>query len=822
MTDSALATRANELRLKKRAAELRAKRDALPVSPEAGSLAGSVLEEPVLDEGRVDPVMGLESVIPGAAFGAGTLAAVKGAPLVGRAAQEAGKRLLTKGGTPTTQALLKTAGETIGGAVGFQTGKQAILQPAQEAGLIEDVPFAEDLDNALEEIKFDLITPVLLRGGFKLAKGTFKAVGGALEGVAQHVDNILDENEALGRALTSNPKEFLRTSQDSIVEVGKRVRDILSKVKPNERGRVFGPMFEKVEKSLAPRARRINRIIDVGAKRLQEQGKDVRVRFDELLDASGLTERVNAFVPKARTEAIESVLQKESDNIAKHILSPEDFTTYKQAVAEWGRYEKKLGRLNLFRGTRAELDQLTSKELAKGSAAFNKMELARRQIENFEFGIDDLVKFKREYGKLGRYGAIAGKDAPEEVTKSEVYRDLEETFRNKIKDFMTEASNESGDLITAFENANSQFAALRRIKPLLDARQAEEVLGSGEILGGGASVAGRPGGGLLARFSDVLSISPQQQLAIAKGESALGAAAIPGAAVRVAGEVPSGVAGVLGRIEPAISAGGGAPATEFITSPFGQQLGAESLNVAGDVAGSLIGEAEAQMPEANILPPPVITVPQAGAPAPAAMPDIPSLGLGVPSAVQAPLDAGLPMEAGMAPQRPTLPGADVPLLPRDSDEFFELPTEQFGELLFDEQTKQDIELAQNSSKAIKERLLGDIMDRHKFSFAPVENDNLKGFPIVNNKIISSDTERDIAQRHEYAEGLRNRTRDGEFNEHQLSLMLNALNKDGTVLELTKVPNTDIKAPKETIPKNETRKVSTGPGKGTQVATSYAF
>jgi hypothetical protein len=403
----------------------------------------------------------------------------------------------------------------LGTTFGFNVGDQVVTQAAQNLGLTEDLPLEEDLDRLATNVTIDLALPVVVKPVSKISGGLFKALGNVSKSLGHGIDNMLDQERALARAFADSFPQYAKEhGGDTIVEVMRNLKTLVLDVAPDKRGEIFGPIFTKIKQQIPMQGEFIDMVGRLGIKRLKDAGKKSTKTFGEIFDLGKFQERLEDFVPGVEKNALNRVFGKESDSIAAQILDEADLRKYHAARRTFAQYEKKLGQFDLFRGTRAELAKLSDKELAKGSAAWVELEMVRQKIANTPLTYEQLVKFKRIFGKNAKYDKVVREAT--EITTAQIYRDLETAFRRSIGELMDSAGS---DVARVYKNANTRFGALAEALPLADHRQFKEVNPTGFFPGNSSLVAEQ--GNIRGRFVDRLAPGPATNLSIARGDSSL-------------------------------------------------------------------------------------------------------------------------------------------------------------------------------------------------------------------------------------------------------------------------------------------------------------
>lgn len=385
----------------------------------------------------------------------------------------------------------------LGGAVGGELGSGVVRESGEMLGLRDPQSIDEDLQQVSQGLVLGVALPPVTKGLLKAGIATSRVAGGALNAFAKRIDNIMDSEKALAHAFTDNPEDFVAEyGETSTADMINKLRNFILSTPKSEQGEIFNPIFQRTREEMKIVGPAIDSIIQTAKQRFQAAGRATGVQFGQLFPVEQFDDIARQFPDAKSRKAFDKLIEDESDVFAQQVLDPTTYKEYQVAKGVLKKYEKQVGAFNLFRGTRAQLDEIPEVAQAQGNAAWLKLDSVRNKLAQTTMPIEDVVALKRRYGKLAQYDSNVD---PKTSTSIALYRALEGRLREGIGEFVALAGD---DTSRAFDNLNSRFNALAKIRHLTFSRAAEESFGSRSLAPG---------------LSDMLTVSPEESLAIAGG-----------------------------------------------------------------------------------------------------------------------------------------------------------------------------------------------------------------------------------------------------------------------------------------------------------------
>jgi len=469
-------------------------------------------------------------------FGSSTLDFIGEAVKPGGVADVASKTVLK--GALGTAAVAATGGlalgpiaATVAGAGAFAGADFATDQALQAAGVEKDTALGDDILESLGLFAVDVGTVGVAKVASKVVKPLAGIIGVPLEAIGNKIDDILDTRLALGRAVTNKVDEFNTfINMEEVSNAVGKIRDVILKKTPDARGKVFGKIEKRVSAALRMYGRGIDKTIELGEKQLTAQGKGGTSLTGFFEDVA---EGASKLISGKDQKAIAGVFRTESDAIAGRLLDAGDLTAYTRALKQLDNIETIRGGASLFRNNPGNFN-LTAGQIAQGREAFTVLEVLKAKLARpGALSLRQFRELKSRFGQLGKWDKVIVGASPEALQEAGIYRGLEEAARGRIGAVIREAGPEFGE---RFANLNTLFGATKRIQPLVAERAAFERLSGVDLPLGISFFARNLTPGIRGTVGAGGLVSPQSQLAITKGTSALLPLGKLSAPLRIAGK----------------------------------------------------------------------------------------------------------------------------------------------------------------------------------------------------------------------------------------------------------------------------------------------
>lgn len=582
-----------------------------------------------------------------------------------------------------------------------------VNQVKQQLGVTPDTPLADDVERAYAATVKGLGGFALAAGGSKVLAGAARNTGRVLGNVTSKFETFLDKDVQRARALTENPR-YSKTRQGvPLTEALKEddVRPLFEVDAPEDGGSKFVKIAENVAKAKEETGQQIDALLD-------QIGKGQKVKLKDL-DFSDVQKQAGGATEVTARPARE-VFLREFNEFAEKALTPEELRKWNTAQQIRERYTAPQSAL-----------KMPSKKSAAMRAEYDNAgevidRLGNKILSKTEFTVKELREFKSKYDKQGGYASLA---EPEQATRAEVYRDLGHVFRKKLGEVigldadgnpLPDLPPDKLQLATDYKAANKRFQTLSDSEPLLQSRIRE------------ASIEGPAFS--TAEFKDRSGSIPKAITGTALPERASPQARLDRADTRFHSQVnyPFLETAARGMRMGTSALEGVAKAGEAMSGQFVRQPGNISTNPLvlppqGVGASSALGTLHVPAPA---------PLPEPAAPFESeAKPPNPSS----PGIFQSALSALGPQSA-MAEEMPAPSPRPQAPMPRESDAFFAAPDSLLPPDLPPE-ARELIEVGRRSDPLVRRQAMSDLMSMNVIPFEPPAHEWLKGFPVVDGRIL---------------------------------------------------------------------------------------